>query len=577
MKATATADENPVARRSILSRSRNLGRRILGIDVYGTEHTVEKWHGDEPDAPRLNTRETGQLRHIRLLGATGAVLMAIGALGAGAQPVLQNPVQGVRILGLPARIPTTALTMAMTGTVLVVLAWLLLGRFAIGRSADGLIPRRMTRSQLDRTLLLWILPLTIAPPMFSRDVYSYLAQSEITARGLDPYAIGPAQALGLDNVLTRTVPTIWRDTPAPYGPLFLWIGRGISAITGDNIVVGIYFHRACALIGVALIVWALPRLAKRCGVASVSALWLGAANPLLIFHLVSGVHNEALMLGLMLAGIEFALRAIENTQPITGRNAGLLLAGNTLMALSTTIKITSMLALAFVWMALARRWGPNLKSLVTSAAYLGAVTAGVIVAVSLASGLGLGWLNPSTLGVANAVRSWMSLPTSIGVLTGFGGVLLGLGDHTTAVLSLTRPIAAVVAGFVIVRMLIAAFTGRIHPVGALGVGVGALVLLFPVVQPWYLLWAVIPLAAWATRPAFRIPTVAFSSIVCVILMPNGAEYKPFVIVQAAIATIIVCVVVIAATRKILPWRSDSGGDAGARTSGTTPDAYAESS
>ena len=35
-----------------------------------------------------------------------------------------------------------------------------------------------------------------------------------------------------------------------------------------------------ALVGVALIVWALPRLARRCGVASVSALWLGAAPAL---------------------------------------------------------------------------------------------------------------------------------------------------------------------------------------------------------------------------------------------------------------------------------------------------------
>ena len=51
-----------------------------------------------------------------------------------------------------------------------------------------------------------------------------------------------------------------------------------------------------------LIVWATPRLARRCGVAEVSALWLGAANPLLLMHLVAGIHNEALMLGLMLAG-----------------------------------------------------------------------------------------------------------------------------------------------------------------------------------------------------------------------------------------------------------------------------------
>ena len=183
------------------------------------------------------------------------------------------------------------------------LAWLMLGRFALGS-------RRMSRSQTDRTLLLWAIPLLIAPPMYSKDVYSYLAQSEISLQGLDPYKVGPATGLGLDHVFTLSVPSLWRETPAPYGPLFLWIGQSISAITGENIVWAVLFHRLIVLLGVGLIVWATPRLARRCGVAEVSALWLGATNPLLFMHLVAGIHNEALMLGLMLAGTEFALRGI---------------------------------------------------------------------------------------------------------------------------------------------------------------------------------------------------------------------------------------------------------------------------
>ena len=50
-------------------------------------------------------------------------------------------------------------------------------------------------------------------------------------------------------------------------------------------------------------------------------------------------------------------------------------------------------------------------------------------------------------------------------------------------------------------LLVAVLRGRLHPVGGLGVALGATVLLFPVVQPWYVLWAIIPLAAWATLPA----------------------------------------------------------------------------
>ena len=232
--------------------------------------------------------------------------MAIGALGVGARPVVQDPTFGVRLLNLPSRIQTVSLTMTTTGAVMMTLAWLMLGRFALGE-------RRMTRSQLDRTLGLWVLPLLIAPPMYSRDVYSYLAQSEIAINGLDPYKVGPATGLGLDHVFTLSVPSMWRETPAPYGPLFLWLGKGISALTGDNIVLAVLCHRIVVLLGVGLIVWATPRLARRCGVAEVSALWLGAANPLLIMHLVAGIHNEALMLGLMLAGTEFALRGIDSS------------------------------------------------------------------------------------------------------------------------------------------------------------------------------------------------------------------------------------------------------------------------
>ena len=73
-----------------------------------------------------------------------------------------------------------------------------------------------------------------------------------------------AEALGVDDPLTRSIPTIWRDTPAPYGPLFLILGRGITAISGNDVVLGVLEHRALALLGVAMIVWALPRLAKRC-------------------------------------------------------------------------------------------------------------------------------------------------------------------------------------------------------------------------------------------------------------------------------------------------------------------------
>ena len=547
---------------------------------------VAHWHDDEVSVGQpLNHTEKVWLRRTRRFGATGTVLMAIGALGAGARPVVQDPTFGVRLLNLPSRIQTVSLTMTTTGAVMMALAWLMLGRFALGK-------RRMSRSQLDQTLLLWALPLLIAPPMYSKDVYSYLAQSQIARIGLDPYRVGPAPGLGLDHVFTLSVPSLWRETPAPYGPLFLWIGHGISNLTGENIVAGVLAHRVVVLLGVAATVWATPRLARRCGVAEVSALWLGPCNPLLFMHLIAGIHNEAPMLGLMLAGTEFALRGVDSAGPLIPRPPAwprhredwsrwypmaMLLTGTVLIALSSQIKLPSLLALGFVTMALARRLGGTVKAFFQASLPLGLVALTVMAVVGWASGLGFGWL--FTLGTANVVRSWMSPPTLIALGTGQVGILLGLGDHTTAVLGLTRAIGVIIIGVLVSWLLLSVLRGRLHPIGGLGVAMGATVLLFPVVQPWYLLWAIIPLACWATRPGFRGTTIAVTFVVGVFgPTANGDRFALFQILDATLASTVIVLMMIAVTRNYLPWRAlpDSGGDSAPGSASARSDAYAQS-
>jgi alpha-1,6-mannosyltransferase len=554
--------------------------------------SIARWHGDErPVGSPLNEGELVAMRHIRLFGATGTVLMAIGALGAGARPVVQDPTFGVRLLNLPSRIQTVSLTMTTTGAVMMALAWLMLGRFALGR-------RRMSRSQLDRTLVLWTLPLLVAPPMYSKDVYSYLAQSQIARIGEDPYSVGPAPGLGLDHVFTLSVPSLWRETPAPYGPLFLWIGEGISALTGENIVWAVLCHRLVVLFGVGLIVWATPRLARRCGVAEVPALWLGATNPLLFMHLVAGIHNEALMLGLMLAGTEFALRGIEGSHRLVPRPLhrprdraqwlawaplAMLVTGTVLITMSSQVKLPSLLALGFVAMALACRWGGTIKGFLLASCSLGTVSLAVMAIIGWASGLGFGWL--FTLGTANVVRSWMSPPTLLALGTGQIGILLGLGDHTTAVLGLTRAIGVLIITVLVSWLLLSVLRGRLHPVGGLGVALGATVLLFPVVQPWYLLWAIIPLACWATRPRFRTAAIVVTLIVGIFgPTANGDRFALFQILDATLASAVIVLILIGLTYRRLPWRAlpppvtaaDPLEPETPAASRVTPDAYADS-
>ncbi len=459
---------------------------------------------------------------MRRFGTVGALLMGLGSLGAGTAPVLGNPVVGRPVLGLFTRMPTASLAVAYTGIAMVVLAWLWLGALAAPGRA-----RLISRVQLDRVMLMWAVPVAVAPPMFSRDVYSYLAQSAMINRGLDPYVLGPADALGVDHPLVRGIPTIWRNTPAPYGPLFLSLGRPIDWIAGDDVVLGVLLHRSLAVAGLVMIIWALPRLARRAGVSPVFALWLGAANPLVLFHLVSGVHNEALMIGLLLVGLELVLR-----RPAMGPH---LIGGTALIAAAAQVKVPAVLALGFVVLWCARHRGGRARDVVWAAMSVGGIAVVTSVAMGLGTGLGFGWTG--ALGTPNVVRSWMSMVTELGLLAGWFGTLLGLGDHTTSVLSLVRLTGLAGAGGVCLLLLWRCWRGRLEPPAGIGIGLGSVVLLGPVVHPWYLLWAVIPLAAAATHPAFRITATVACAVLAIVVAPTGSDFlfRSWVLPSALVA------------------------------------------
>lgn len=517
-----------------LPRLGSAGSRSAGLheehdatgDTAGPVPPAGRAHPGLIASPRgLDTRERARFSILRWIGTAGSLMLAFGALGAGALPVIDNPYQHFPGGSLMSRMLQTSSMVVMVGVGLLVMAWVLMAPYV------GSALRRRDRargtvsvSMLRQTFIGWALPIIFTAPLFTQDIYSYLAQGSIVAQGMDPYQAGPVELLGTENHLARSVPFIWAQSPSPYGPVALGFAALISQLTSDSIVAGVLAHRLLSLLGVLATGWAVVMLAKRCGINPATAFWLGILNPLTILHLIGGIHNESILLGFALAGLEFGLRGVDRLTSGNRRaGVGLLLLSGALITCAGLVKVTGFLALGFVGMAIARQLhrAGRTQVVAIALAVLFQVTLLVVtvLAVTALTGIGLGWVTGQ--GGAATIRSWMSVTTDAGVIAGWIGMLLGLGDHTAAMLTVTRSVGVVIAAGFIVRMLFATFRGTIHPVGGLGVATFMLVILFPVVHPWYMLWAIAPLAAWANRPFFRVGVIIYSAAFSFFVLPRG--------------------------------------------------------
>ena len=451
-------------------------------------HTVVvRTPGAGTDAPagRVRPRPSPFVTWVAL-GTAGALGLALFGSRVGALPVEGRwwfSLPGGRIAdGIPFYVSVAVLTAA----------WLGLGRQA---RRGGLGSRRAWV-----VLGAWGVPLALGPPLFSRDLYSYMAQGLVAHGGHDPYTAS-ASVLGPGPVLA-SVAEVWRHTPAPYGPLFVSSTRAVAALFGSSFTADILALRVLELAGVALVMVFVPRLARTMGADPGLALWLVVLSPLSLFSFIASGHNDALMLGLLVAGLAL----------VAERRMTL---GLCLCALAITVKIPAAGAVVFVgagWLR-SERGRERLWAL----ARVVVVPVATVVAVTAASGLGFGWLGPSALRVPTDVRV---LPTpSVAVGSLLGQVLSGVGVHVQrhAVVTVVQWVC-VAASAVIVLWLLSKVR-RPDDVRLLGVALAAFVLLSPTVWPWYLLWGLALLAAGAAQRARTL--VVVGALAMLVVGPGG--------------------------------------------------------
>lgn len=463
----------------------------------------------------------GRARLARYAGLAGAVLLTVAGWLGGALPDIP-PVD-------PWRAPhgPWALGCWLLGTALLVGAW-----WSLRRGAPSTRWAYLTAG-------LWLLPLLAAPPLGSRDVYSYACQGWSYAAGHDPYEVGVAAA-GCPWV--DSVAPIWRDTPAPYGPVFVLLAA-LAATLGGGLVGTVVLLRLVALAGVLLAALCLPGLARAAGVPTARAAWLALACPLVGVHLVAGAHNDAVLLGLLLLGLLVLVR-------LPGNPKALLVAG-VLLGLAVTVKATAVVVLPFAALAaVLGRYTP--RALLRDAGWLAGGVLAALAATSALSGLGLGWL--AGLARSGDTEQWTSPPTAIGVVVDYVGEWAGREPGAVPVV---RAVALVLLAALLVLLWWRAWTAlralndvrqRVHRLAAArprvtlcaaGVALAATVVLAPVFHPWYATWPLLVLAVSAARTTwFVLP----SALACFLALPGGTSVARYTKAPGAIAMTLLVVV-----------------------------------
>ena len=447
-----------------------------------------------------------------LRGLLGSVLVLAGGWVVATLPPSTPMLRHQLLVGLRGSETgrMVALSVILVGLGLVAHAWLTLGRrVAVGRLDDP--------DSLDLVRyasFVWASPLLLAPPLFSRDGWSYAAQGALVAAGVSPYDHGPWL---LSGPVHEAVDPRWWYTPTPYGPLPVWFGAWLAEHTGNPLMLA-FGHRFLAMVGLVLLAWAVPRLARWCGTDPALSTLIVIGSPLMLANGVGGLHNDLLMVGLMAAALVVAAER--------GWVAGAAVGG-----LAAAVKLPGgLVCLGVVLLTLPA--GVSLLRRLTRGAAVGGVAFGVLFGLGWASGLGHGWLG--ALGVPGSVNTPLSLTTLLGGLLDRAAHLVGVDTPPAYFLELARQVGQGVALVAVAAVAVLWPTGdHRRAVAAVALAVGVLVLLSPVVHLWYLLWPLPFLAALPLRRAGLFGLLATSVIVGLVAPLDPSLHGAYVVIVMA--------------------------------------------
>jgi hypothetical protein len=277
-----------------------------------------------------------------------------------------------------------------------------------------------------------------------------------------------------------------------------------ASLSFHHALITVLLLRVQSVAGVALMAYCIPKLARSFGKDPGPAFVLAVLNPLTLLALVGGAHNDALMVGLLLAGVT----AARSRHPAWGV---------VLCALAAAIKVPAAIGIVYIawdWAGPGAEWRARARMLVRA----GLIAVAVMGVLSLVSGLGWGWI--ANLGTPGTVRSWMAPATAVGLAISGSAHVMGIGVSLAGMLTLTRAIGLL--GAALIALYCLRHRERMGLLSALGVTMLAFVVLGPVVQPWYLTWGIILLAPIATGRMLYV-ILGISTVAPFIGLTGGAD------------------------------------------------------
>jgi hypothetical protein len=331
------------------------------------------------------------------------------------------------------------------------------------------------------TLLLWSLPLLLAPPVLSPDVTLYADIGYQLSTGHNPYLTGLAQSGG---PYADQVDPLWAGSGVAYPPLSVRIMQAMTTLAGFHPYYGYIAMRIPVLLSVLAMLWLVPRIADLLPVRSVyrrKALWMAVLNPLLVLHLVGGGHNDAAMIAVSLFAIWLVLRR-------PGWWMSLLL-GPVVVAVAMALKQQgglTVVAVAGLGLATSAgplrdtRWFQQLLPLLWRTAVATVVTLVSFIGICFATGLGLGWLDwLDLMGKANT-------PAPLALLSKLGTWLVGVSGGDAA--AFARDAGLFTTGILAAVVLWIFFHYADRPLAIVAWGALAVAVLGQAMHPWYLPW-----------------------------------------------------------------------------------------